>query len=489
MKNLILYIFILTFSTFCFAETYSMRSCMLLPITDTAGNSLGYKVFEQLEEDIKERGWCDYKPSSEIIGIFSKYRERLPEYLKDEGVLKTVAERLRVGTIVRVSLEYEIDQIRIQMDIIGENGSDIYMSEKTLLNSVDVDLVVSTVRNWLELYEDSIPYDGKVVGVLGDQVTFTIPPARRLLLGQELSIKRFIRKKQHPLLKKIVEWDSSLLAKTNVSSLSKGQGLATVKLYTSKKKLSPGDWVTFEKPTRDNRFSDKKIKEFENNRFGKLGELSVALGLTSHKVATSSRNGGIKGSGPLFGVHVEGEAWVTRNYFAMGAFSRSFGNLGVEGGAADQDSSGQTTGAFRIGGGYKYLPLGFFYGPQINFYGGWAHYSYELDESSDDGFGSSSFSGIFLGVGGSLPVKRQLRLLGSIEIMPFGEFGDDSDIFGRQKSFSSFNLKLGAHYQYTPTVKVLIMINALNNSAQTRGDNSKISFRDNSLRLGGVFSF
>lgn len=475
--------------TGAYAESFSMRSCMLLPITDTAGNSLGYKVFEGLEEDLKERGWCEYKPSSEVIGIFSKYRERLPEYLKDENVLKTVADRLKVGTIIRVNLEYEIDKVQVELDIIGENGSDIYMSEKTILNEIRPELILTTVNNWLELYESTIPYDGKVLGVLGDQITFSIPASKRVIIGQDLSIKRLVGKKQHPLLKKIVEWDSNLLAKAKAFNVSKGQGLATIKVYTSSKKVMTGDWVRFEAQTQESALTDERVRELEEDSFGKLGELTLAIGFTSQNLSTNSDNGSLRYGGLLYGIHAEVEAWITRNYFAIGEFSRNLGTLDNDAGDPDLSTSGQNSGTFKVGAGYKYLPLGFFYGPQVNLYGGWVNYSYEMDKSRDDGLGTNSFTGIFVGAGGSIPVKRELRIFGSGEIIPFGEFDDESNIYGSQKSVSSLNLKIGLHYFYKPNIKLLTMFNAVNNSARTGGGNSEVTYRDTALKFGGVFSF
>ena len=490
MTKLFILIFIaLGISNISFAEQYSMRSCMLLPITDTAGNSLGYKVYEGLEEDLIEKGWCDYRPSSEVIGIFSKYRERLPEYLRDENVLKTVADRLRVGTIIRVSLEYEIDKVQVEMDIIGETGSDIYMSEKTLLNEMNPDLILTTINNWLDLYEATIPYDGKVLGVLGDQVTFSIPKSERVIIGQDLSIKRLQGKRKHPLLKKVVEWDSILLAKAKAFNISSEQGLATIKVYTSSKKVVTGDWVRFEKPTRESQLTDEKLREYEQDSYGKLGEFTMALGFSSQTLSVDSANGSLKYGGLLYGIHAEAEAWITRNYFAIGEFSRYLGTLDNSSGSPDEGSPGQNSGTLKIGGGYKYLPLGFFYGPQVNLYGGWVNYSYEVDKSSSDGLGANSISGIFLGAGGSIPVKRELRIFGSGEVIPFGEFDDESGIYGSQKSVSSLNLKIGAQYYYTPSIKLVGMFNAINNSVRTAGSNSELTYRDTAFKFGAVFSY
>ena len=114
-------------------EKYSMRSCMILPISDDIGSSLAFKVFDNLEGYLKSAGWCDYKSSADVLGIFSKYRNNLEAYLEDENVIRTVADRLKVGSLIRVKLKLEVDKVNIHLTIIGENGSDIYFDEKTAM--------------------------------------------------------------------------------------------------------------------------------------------------------------------------------------------------------------------------------------------------------------------------------------------------------------------------------------------------------------------
>ena len=48
-------------------DLFSMRDCMLLPITDSAGNALGFKVYEELEEHLKDQKWCNYKSSAGLL--------------------------------------------------------------------------------------------------------------------------------------------------------------------------------------------------------------------------------------------------------------------------------------------------------------------------------------------------------------------------------------------------------------------------------------
>lgn len=472
-----------------YAEKYSMRSCMILPITDTAGNSFGFKVYERLEEKIKEAGWCEYKSSGEVISIFSRYRQNLKDYLNDPKVIMSVSDRLKVGTLIKVSIVYDVDKINLKMDIFGENGEDLYLSEKTVINSMDINQVISALMNWLEMYETQIPYDGKVIGVLGDQVTFQLPKNKLASVGQDFKVRRVIRKKRHPLLKKIVEWDNLVVANGKVVNISRGQSLGLIKLYTTQKRIQVGDWVRLEKFNPNKVIDSKDFSKYQNHKFGKLGELTLSFALSSHTVSTNSNLGNSKLGGYLYGVNTEAEAWITRNYFVLGEFTRRIGDLSKTSGNPNVDTSGQSSGVLKIGGGYKYLPMGFFYGPQVNLYGGWVSYSYQVDKSNQDGFGTNSFTGFFLGVGGSIPLKRGLRVYGSGEIIPFGSFDDEDNVFGGNKSISSMAFEAGVQYYWSPAVKISGGIEVINNAGKFKGNNSELSYRDTSFKLGGVFIF
>jgi hypothetical protein len=188
MKTLLVLLILIT-SKFSYAEKFSMRDCMLLPITDTAGHALGFKVYERLEEHLKDIKWCDYKSSASLLSIFSKYRDKLSDHLQDPAVIRTVAERIKAGTIIRIQIKYLVNNVELEMDILGENGEDIYFQEKLTIEDGNADNVVLALKKWLSVYEVNIPYHGKVLGVLGDQITFSIPKHEKYGIGQDFLIK------------------------------------------------------------------------------------------------------------------------------------------------------------------------------------------------------------------------------------------------------------------------------------------------------------
>jgi hypothetical protein len=487
MKKIVI-ILILILSKLSYAEKFSMRDCMLLPITDSAGHALGFKVYERLEEHLKDIKWCDYKSSASLLSIFSKYRDKLSAHLNDPAVIRTVADRIRVGTIIRVEIKYLVNNVELKMDVLGENGEDIYFQERINIENGNADNVVMALKKWLELYEVSIPYHGQILGVLGDQITFSIPRHKKYGIGQDFLVKRLTNKSKHKLLKTIVEWNTDTIAKGKIFNISSKQALGVVKVYTSNKKLKAGDWIKLEKIS-SRILDDKRYPEVNSNKFGKLGTVSIAMNIGNGSVGTSPTGGSVKVSGFTYGLSVDAEAWITRNYFASAEFGRSVGNYKKSSGSPSLETASITSGVLKIGGGYKYLPMGFFYGPQVNLLAGWSKYSYNVESSTTDGFGENSISGFYLGVGGSMPIQKGLRVIGKGEIIPFSSFSDEDNIYGKVKSSGSMYFKVGVQYQYNPVMTLDGGFEVINNSAKFNSGVSQVNYRDSIIKIGTTFVF
>ncbi|MBL7665392.1 MAG: hypothetical protein JNM93_09675 [Bacteriovoracaceae bacterium] len=467
---------------------YSMRRCLLLPITDSVGGGIAYKVHEEIELYLKTTSWCFYESNSDLISIFSKYRENLKKYLKTQEVLKVSADKSKAGSLIRIDLISHISGIEVQMDIVGDNGEDLYFSEKVLINKDDIEMIVQTLKNWLELYERNIPYDGRIIGILGDQITIDIGKNYRVAVGDEFTIKRPQAKKRHPLLKRIVEWETLMLAKGKVFSISDKQALGVVKLYTSAERLSVDDWVRVEKVQAEDKMQNMDYPEIKASEFGKLGTLGINLELSKSEAATvAPTNKSV--SAMILGMSVDSEVWVTREYFGMFEFGRRFGSLSKRSGALTDDSVSTTEGTFKLMGGYKYLPLGFFYGPQIDFLAGYGTYTYNLETVAADGFGENEFGGIIMGIRASIPIQRIFRGFVRAEIMPFPKFKESTTTFGGSKSESSIQMEIGGSYQYNPLITLDGSIQMTNNKASFSGANTDLNYKSTAFKFGGSFSF
>jgi hypothetical protein len=486
--RIILALVTLLFSLSLFAQS-SMRRCTLLPITDSVGGAIGYKVFEDVEQELKKSNWCTYVSNSGLINVFSRYRENLPQYLKTKEVLTVVSDKLKVGSLILVTLKNELTGVEAEMTVYGENGEDIYFSEKSQLKGDEIDLISQTIKNWLDMYAKMIPYDAKINGILGDQITLDVGKGYPIQIGQKFLVKRPTAKKKHPLLKKIVDWETEVLAEGKVFNISDNQALGMVKVYKTDKKLAQGDWIRLEEMKQDV-INDPTIEEDKEAQApGSLGILSVALFGSSSSVDTNTPTGSKRLGGNLYGFDFRVEGWITRQYFAALELERSIGTLKEKSGNPSKSSVNANNGTFKLTGGYKYLPIGFFYGPQIDIYGGYANHSFDLDVSTPDGFGKNTISGLVFGTNANIPINREYRFFAQAEFIPFPTYSEDDKIYGTAKSASSMELEIGMKYQYTPRMTVDGSLETLSRKAKFNGQYKELSYKDNRLKVGVSFNF
>src|SRR5690606_14205260 len=133
-----------------------MSRCTLLPVTDSVGGAIGNKVFNSIERELKRSNWCTYVSNADMVHIFSRYKENLPQYIKQKEVLRVIGERLRVGSIIVVGIKNELNGVDVNLDVFSENGEDVYFSEASSLNRDDIELISDTALNWLDIYARSI---------------------------------------------------------------------------------------------------------------------------------------------------------------------------------------------------------------------------------------------------------------------------------------------------------------------------------------------
>lgn len=464
----------------------SMRRCTLLPITDSVGGAVGYKVYEQVEVKLQKSRWCNFISNSDVMSIFTKYRENLPQYLKKKEVLVAVGEKLKVGSIIYINIKHELSGIDLEMQIYSDNGKDLYFSERMSLGDDHIESMVGAIYNWLEMYSKMIPYDARVNGILGDQVTLEVNKSYPKQIGQKFIIKREVNRKRHPLLKKIVDWDTEVVAEGKIQSVSDDMALGIIQKYQSQNKINVGDWVRL----KEVEIQTTKIKkEKPAERPGTMGILSVAFLGSSSSLDSSPSSGSIRMSGLLYGIDFRVEGWITRNYFAALEVEKSLGRLEKTSGSPTENKVSANNGGYKLTLGYKYLPIGFFFGPQVDFFIGNSTYTYDFDTHASDGFGQNSISGFVMGVRTNIPINRDFRVVANAEFMPLPKFSDQDDIFEPAKAVTSMGLEIGIKFNYTARMTFDSTLEAISRKARFDGDIDQLTYRDTRIKLGASFNF
>lgn len=483
-KSLILLLCLLCSMT-SFAD---MRKCMLLPIRDSIGGTLGFKVFEEVELYLKDSGWCYYTSNSEILNILSNYKRNLDSILENPRVIKIISEKTGTGSLIKVEIINQIKGVDLSIRVVGENGEDIYFKEMTRLNTDDPKVLAQTIKNWLNLYEKQIPYDGKITGVLGNQFSLNVGTNRSIFEGNEVTIIRPTRKRKHPLLKEIIDWETEKLGAGKVIHSTESQAQGNVTQYDTTKKLRVGDWVLLNQKSKVGVIEQKKFADSNDYEFGKLGELSLMFNFG--KGSATAENAGVKKiGGTLLGVDLSATLWVTRTYWAGIDISRTTGTLSKEEGTVVNGSNSMSNSFFRLKAGYKYLPMGFFYGPQIDAYVGYGSYTYGLDTSTADDITEVTFNGIMLGAKGSIPIQKLFRAHVEMSFLFSPGYEEVSPEYGEADSTRNYTIEVGGKYLYAPNMTFDLAYGVNSSKASFTGPVRSFTVKQSTLKLGTTFTY
>ncbi len=470
----------------------SMRHCMLLPIIENPNQKIGFKVFEDVETYLKDSHWCTYKSNSELIDILSQYSKNFESHLDNKDVLKVVSDKTKSGTMIRISINDLIQYVDVELKILGDNGEDLYFSEKIQLKNRDEALVSRTIINWLEVFEKTIPYDGRVKGILGEQFTIDIGRKSSVFNGSEVVIERPIGKRKHPLLKEITDFETEKIGMGKIFEVSDTQAQGKITNYEPNKKLKLNDWIILKSDQKrkviEQGSMDEKNEDDESQEIGKLGTLNLYFNFTSSGFDLSGNSTrGSKAS--LFGAEFEGELWATRNYWAGLDFGQRMGTYSKDNGTFTNTENKTTNNFMRLKFAYRYLPLGFFYGPQIDFYGGYGKNTYGLQTQTSDGLTAFTFSGILLGLRGSIPIDQLVRMYAYFDFHLTSSFGEKTRVHGSDQSSSHYRIGLSGTYQFVPNIQFIGGIETISSKAEFSGATKELSFSDVVFKMGCQFAF
>ena len=472
---------------------YSLRRCMQLPILGRAEEIEFFKVYEQIEAYLKESNWCHYRSNSDILTTLQRYRPNLDLHLENTEVLKNIAEKTKAGSLIRTKINSVSDGIELAMEVIGDNGKDAFFSEKILIKETDTARIAHSVINWLKIYEKTIPYEGRVTGISGQQFTMDIGEASGISVGSKIRIDRPTEKKNHPLLDDIVEWKAKAIGQGKVIHTAQFKSLVKITQYSGHQQFRPGDWVvlTQEGPKRREEQGQPRPSREQIKEGGRLGAISLGLkpGWGNDTTTTRRTPNGQRVVGPLLGPYFDGELWVTKNFLISMGLEHNIGSYQRPAGGGGLASLSLIQDILKFKLGYRFFPFNSFFGPRIGLYLGYGEYNYDLDIMVDKGTGHHRLKGFLLGVKGSLPFREDVRGFAKWDFLPSASYEEDTNIFGTSPDLvTSYQIEIGTSYQYLPRIAIDGSVEMTFNRAKFSG-NSSFYFNEKSLRGGVTFTY
>lgn len=497
----------------------NMRRCLLLPVIDKREDGDVFGVFQGLEEHLREGGWCLYRSNSEILDILQGFRAGLAENLRDKEVLGLVARKTGAGSLVRVSVEGTVEGSRVEVAVVGENGEDAYFRESTDIATREPSAILRTAKNHLDAYGRQLPYDALVTEVLGDRFTIDLGRSLGPMRGDLVRVRRPGRRRRHPLLGDVVGWESAEVATGRITHASTGRSQGRVTEYAAGAKVRTGDWASI---TRGPSSVDRSVAQApapspdapppaddgasfsaepmdppppggrDAHRFGKLGRLRMATSAGSGSTRSDGEGRGPKRiGGPVLGADVDAELWITRHVFASLGIGKTFGDQKWQAGQRTWEGTHSLNEtSLRILAGYRFLPLGFFHGPQVKVYGGHTRLRHGLDTTREDGFTEFRFGGLLFGITGRMPLmpRVQASLDAGFSFRP--AFEEDAGLHGGDGLTTAHSYAtLAGEYSLSPVVALRGEAGMSDWEAMFRSPVGGVRIRRTTFRLGAVYTF
>ena len=478
---------------------YNIRSCLLLPIIGQGKEVDIFKIYERIESYLRKSKWCYYKSNTSVLSILQEKQPNLDLYLENTNFLREISSRTRVGSMIRTKVLDTKKGMKISVEILGDNGRDIFFVEVKMIDERDTDFISQIIIDWLDDYKEKIPYDGRVVGAKGKEFLVDIGRSDNISPGDVVVVERAVRKKNHPLIEEIVDWETNIIGEGKVNNVSNNRSLVEITSVPSsfRGNLKQGDWIIMQKRNdkRSMNFSHdprgssvmERLKSDSKDHGASLGLLSLGLkGAIGNDTTSINVNQRIVGL--LLGPHITGELWLTKNFLSVihlekniGVYRRSTKNGG-------RSSLNVVQDIYKIKFGYRFFLGDSSSSSKIDTFLGYGGYEYDLSVIPFEGFGNHQLYGWLFGFKGTVPFTEKWTGFLRLDFL-VADYGEDTRIF-REKTNStgSYQVDFGASYYYWPRLTLDFSFELTSNEASFQ-KNQSFKFIENSIKTGVTFLY
>jgi hypothetical protein len=372
-----------------------------------------------------------------------------------------------------------------QMELIAT--IEFNLDDPSIGKSLVAESLNAKIKQSLNKLIAKIPFQGNVTGRDGNSVTINLGSISGIQRGDVLSIGTLDEVKQHPLLKKIVEWKFSFTGKIEVEQAEDSISFCKIleeepgKDISRSQKIFQIQKATFMQPT--NALSETSDKPLLSNssEAPRIGNLSLSLFPAFYDRQYSDLNGiSNSGGGLTFGAAASGEVLLTREFFAGLDFKFSFLNFsqkdiasGTESAATSSGGVSQSIFSYKLNLGYMYFLNGDVFGPKGWLKGGLKSDSYNIPSTLGEYTGPISFNSLFIGAGADLPLRNNWGVIANLTFR-LSTSVTQTFVPATVNGSSDVEFYLGGYYRLNPNSTIKVGIDVVSNGA-TFSDGSSLN--------------
>ncbi len=355
----------------------------------------------------------------------------LEEYENDSSKILALKDQFSVDGLFAVRLTKGPRGVMMRLDLFLMSDGRIFVQEN-LRNHPRFEIaeLEKQLENLFQSTLHKIPFGGRILSRQGNRVTLNMGRRDGLKIEDSITAIQIIGLKRHPKFQFVVQTEKEILGRIKILKVDDTLSFGAVVVEKEKGAVGVGTKLSSisEVEYKD---ADSLLlgKESENILGGRVdsqvsygenpkewvpedppsyGELSVALGFGSfgNNVSLSSEN--LHAGSSLYpNMSLQGELWLTPHWITKVSIRQGVVNVPNPRSGAEPGTLALAHNNYSVKFGYNLLMTDEFFGPKLVFLGGYAVSTLYVDSSTPTVLTTMEYSGLELGIRGSLPISKK----------------------------------------------------------------------------------
>lgn len=445
-----------------FDREFSLERVGVLKPYDNADQVFAEITRAAYEEYFTGHSRFRYQDLSKTDSILTGSKIPYSKLVEDKQVLQKVGQSLKLNSLIRTKIFKQPSFYEVQMDWINLPRGELLASEVFTVQEPAQGLVgfpdkfKSEIQSGIDRMLKRLPFLGQVTGVDEEWVTVGLGAVDGLNKGDSLIVSTIEEVKRHPLLQKVVDWRFERVGVLKVEDIDRHLAFCKIVEKEEKHEFSILQKITAVIPANERlaTLKNEEAQEKTDDRFDRprTGWVSGGLGIGLASRSYENVQTGLSKEGTGFNVlgRVEGQLWLTKHWFTELAVFQGFYGYSQKDVATGLESPGTgssgTMTRFRINGGYTFFGTPDFFGPRGWIKLGYQRTSHNLASNAAEYLSSVSFGGMFLGLGGDLPLRPKWGIMAELDFMVFASSTEELAFSGASTSASDTLFSFGVYY-------------------------------------------
>jgi hypothetical protein len=450
---------------------YALASIGILRAWDNVDGLFGDLVTKTFEEHLSTQTRFVVNDLAKAIPILQSSKLPYQKTIEDPEILAQIAKTLRLDTYLRTKVykegpyyRFAIDWIRIDtaggkpsIQLIGSDRVELDQPFRGDGEKTGTEMFRTALVGALDRLIAKVPFKGSVTGRDQTSLTVNLGSSSGVGKGDTIVLATIDEVKFHPLLREIVDWRMTSTGKAVVDEVEEGMAFAHVEAEEFGRQILRFQKVVQvipapEKPKIETTITDQEERTRKASEPPRVGWVAPG-GL----VGTGGRDAtGADSSGFLYGFKAEAQAWMTSDFFGELRYaygSAVYRQTNPTTGAVALENANLTMSQIRLAGGWFYHVTPNFFGPKGWLKIGYQGTSYGLPYNAAARTTGVSFSGLFLGIGGDLPIRTDWGVILDADFGIFGNGTEDAGLNGTESGTTAVDFFAGGYVWLEPKMK------------------------------------